>query len=100
KTVGAKQWSRRRAFNNCIRHVSDEIIDVALQVIGGKLNLVFVAAFDGEHGHPVEWGIMELLAKFDLLFIEAKKVVTAGALDGGVKRGESLHENFTFDIAT
>ena len=64
-----------------------------------EFHLVLVAAFEGEQRDAAEGRIVELLAELDFLLVEAREVVAPGVLDGGMKRGEGLHEDFALDIA-
>ena len=43
--------------------------------------------------------ILELLAEFHLLLVEALEVVPAGELNRRMKRGEGLDEHLAFDVA-
>ncbi len=68
-------------------------------MFGGEFHFFLVAAFQREQRDAAERRIFQLLAEFDFLFVKAEEVVSARVLDGGMKRRESLHKDFAFDIA-
>ena len=64
-----------------------------------NLHFLLVAALEQEQGDAADGGIFQLPAEFDFLFVEAGEVVAAGELDGGMKGGEGLDEDFALDVA-
>src|SRR5204862_4446165 len=77
----------------------NQLFQFSSDMLGRQSHFLLVAAFHRKQRDPREGWIAQLFAKFDFLVIKANEVVAARILDGGVKRGERLHENLALDIA-
>src|SRR5258708_40097028 len=67
-------------------------------MLGREFHFFFVSAFEREQSDAAGGWILQLLAKLQFLVVKADEVVTAGALNGGMKGGKGLDEHLAFDI--
>ena len=99
EVFGAEQGGGSGTGECEVVEVGKVFLDGFFEVFGGEAGFVFVAPAQSESAKSFGGRITELLAKFDFLFVEADVVVSASVLDGGMKGGEGLDEDFAFDVA-